>query len=83
MRKEIIILGLVGLLGCEDNTPPSQVDRSVNLTKPEDCYEVKNINYSQGRGVCRYQVLCSDVKGELTLYDKSCFYEDWRKINVK
>ncbi len=84
MRKEIMILGLVGLVGCEERTDVSRVDRNVNLTKPEDCYEVKDINCSEGsQNECRYQVLCTDANGKLTLYDRHCTAEGWRKINVK
>ncbi len=44
MRKEIMVLGLAGLLGClEERTDVSRIDRNVTLTKPEDCYEVKDI----------------------------------------
>ena len=84
MKKEIMMLGLVGLLGC-DKRNVSTVSQNVYLTRPEGCEIEKDIRFSEStRGYCRYQVLCGNSKDDtLTLYDRSCSAEAWRKIELK
>ena len=86
MEYKIMALGLAGILaaGCDDRTV-STIGENVNLTRPEGCETVKDVRYnSSAYGYCRYQILCSNSKDEkLTLYDRFCNNESWRKIEVR
>ncbi|GEM_PF-4096161 len=79
MRKELMVLGLVGLLGCEKREI-SAVGENVTLTKPEGCYKTEDIRLEHP-GL--YQVLCRDEEGNLTLYSRGRYNTEWDKITVK
>ena len=92
MRKEIMMLGLVGLIGCDELRPKSdvsQVEENVILTKPADCEELKDlryrtINYDHVPGqTIEYQVKCLDKEGNVSLYVRTDTSDSWRKITVK
>ena len=86
MRKEMMVLGLAGLLGigCE-NIDVSSVSENVNLTKPEGCEIEKDIrHYESFGGFCHYQILCGNSKDDkLTLYERACTAEEWKKTELK
>ena len=86
MRKEIMALGIAGILGIGcDNRDVSSVSENVNLTKPEGCEIEKDIrHYESFGGFCHYQILCGNFKNDkLTLYERTCTAEGWRKIELR
>lgn len=94
MRKEIMMLGLTGLIyaGCDEFKPKSDVSKvegSVNLIKPEDCEKVEDIRYntlvydSVPGNTIQYHVLCSDKEKNLILYVRCDTDDSWRKVTVK
>mgnify|MGYP001598529791 CR=1 FL=1 len=83
MRKEIMMLGLAGLLGCEDNYDVSRVEQNIELTKPTGCETIKDIRLERGNSASYYQILCNDKEGNLTLYHRFSQDEAWQKINVR
>ncbi len=82
MRKGLIMIGLAGLLGC-DERDVSRIDENVNLTRPKDCYAIKDIRYEAGQYSRYYQVLCSDREEKLILYNREVGKDGWQKIKVK
>ena len=85
MRKEIMVLGLAGLLGtgCEDKYDVSRVEQNNELTKPAECETVKDIRLEKANNGYSYQLFCSDKDGNLMLYDRHTTVDTWRKITVK
>lgn len=86
MRTEIMALGLAGILGIGcDNKDVSSVSENVNLTKPEGCEIEKDIrHYESAYGFCSYQVICGNSKNDkLTLYERTCTAEGWKKIELR
>ena len=87
-----MMLGLVGLIGCDELKPKSdvsQVGGDIILTRPVDCEELKDlryrtINYDSVPGqTIEYQVKCLDKGGNLTLYIRTDTSDSWQKITVK
>ena len=84
MRKEILMMGLAGLLGCfEKKYDISRVDENIELTKPVGCETVKDVRYEYGYSAYSYQILCSDKEGNLTLYNRNTVSDNWQNIRVR
>ena len=82
MRKEILMMGLAGLLGC-DKYDISQVQEDVALTKPAGCEMVKDIRLEQSLAGESYQFLCNDKEKNLVLFHRYTTEEVWHKISTK
>ncbi|MBI4147219.1 hypothetical protein HY494_01050 [Candidatus Woesearchaeota archaeon] len=86
MRTEIMVLELAAMLGMGgDNKDVSSVSENLDLTKPEGCEIEKDIrHYESFGGFCHYQILCGNSKNDkLTLYERTCTVEGWRKIELR
>ena len=79
MRKEIMMIGLVGLLGCEHNYTASKITEKVEIAKPEGCVKVLDFRYGRGH----YQFKCLDTNENTVLYDRDCFVDSWKQITIK
>ena len=84
MKKELMVLSLVGLLGCvEAKNDIHRTDQNIEYVKPMGCETVKDIRLELGHVSSRhYQVLCSDKDGNLTLYHRYERTAAWEKITV-
>lgn len=82
MRKELMMMGLVGILGCtEKKYDVSRVGKTIEIAKPEACEIVKDIRLEHTFGY--YQLKCADKDENIILYERGLYDDSWTKITVK